>query len=74
APLGTRSRPSATATLSDALGRPVSLFEAAEAVLRGLADEFPQPWDEGLMEPAEEALADELETTRYRSREWNESR
>ncbi|MCX6091575.1 MAG: lipoate--protein ligase family protein [Candidatus Bipolaricaulota bacterium] len=74
APLGTRSRPSATATLSDALGRPVSLFEAADAVLRGLADEFAQPWDEGLMEPAEEALADELETTRYRSREWNESR
>jgi lipoate---protein ligase len=74
APLGTRSCPAATTTLSDALGRPVSLSEAADAALRGLAGEFPQPWGEGLMESAEKALALELETTRYRSRAWNESR
>ncbi len=74
APLGTRSRSSVTTTLSDALGRTVSLVEAADAILRGLARDFPPPWDKGVMEPAEQALAEELETTRYRSREWNESR
>jgi lipoate-protein ligase A len=74
APLGTRSHPCAVTTLSDVVCRPVALAEAADAVVQGLAEALHQPWESETLTPMEEALAAELEKTRYRSRAWNESR
>jgi len=72
-PAGTASRPRPTTTLRDALGRDVSLTEVADAVSRGMAEEFgvePQP---SCLTPSEREAAEALELFRYRSREWNES-
>jgi lipoate-protein ligase A len=52
----------------------VALAEAADAVLQGLAEALCQRWESETLTPMEEALAAELEKTRYRSRAWNESR
>jgi lipoate-protein ligase A len=74
APQSTPSHPQATTTLSDTLARPVGLAEAADAMLRGLADLFPRPWCRAPIAPGERILAAELEAARYRNPEWNESR
>jgi lipoate-protein ligase A len=74
APQSTPSRPQATTTLSDALGRPVGLTEAADAALQGLAGLFPWPWSRTPIASGERTLAAELEAARYRNPEWNESR
>jgi lipoate-protein ligase A len=73
-PQSTSSRPQATTTLFDVLARPVGLAEAANAVLRGLADLCPRPWCRTPITPDERTLATELEAARYRNPEWNESR
>jgi lipoate-protein ligase A len=73
-PQSTPSRPQATTTLSDVLARPVGLAEAANAVLRGLADLLPRPWCRTPITPDERTLATGLEVARYRNPEWNESR
>jgi lipoate-protein ligase A len=74
APLSTPSRPQATTTLSDVLARPVGLAEAADAVLRGLAELLPRPWSRAPIASGERTLAAKLEAARYRNAAWNESR
>jgi lipoate-protein ligase A len=74
APQSTPSRPQATTTLSVALGRPVGMSEAADAVLQGLAGLLPRPWNRTPIASGERTLAAELEAARYRNPEWNESR
>jgi lipoate-protein ligase A len=74
APQSTPSRPHPTTTLSDALGRPVGIAEAADAVLQGLAGLFPRPWNRTPIASGERTLAAKLEAARYRNAEWNESR
>jgi lipoate-protein ligase A len=67
------SRPHATTTLTEALGRPVELEEAADAALRALAGVAAGPWTRGEITASEAQRAAELQATRYRSPGWNES-
>jgi len=74
APRGTASQPRRTVTIRETLGRSVGLAEVAIAVTRGLASAFGCGWTPGELTREELRRADDLEATRYRRREWNESR
>lgn len=62
------------ATLEEALGRPVSFEEAAQAMAQGFAEALNLELHAGALTPQEEEWALVLRAERYASPEWNEGR
>ncbi|MGB2983604.1 MAG: lipoate--protein ligase family protein [Candidatus Bipolaricaulia bacterium] len=69
---GVPSRPEAMTTLSEAVGRPVSGYDAADAVVAGFASLFEVT--SGAVSDEEAARSVSLAESKYRSDAWNASR
>jgi lipoate-protein ligase A len=65
------SRPHPTTTLTDVVGRSVSVEEAAEAILEGLVKEFQSRFRESTLCDGVTNRARALEQTKYRNPKWN---
>lgn len=71
-PSGVPSRPEATVTLSEALGRPVTVEEAATVLERSIAEALPS--ERGSLTEKELERARILAGTKYARASWNASR